>query len=142
VPLPQIHRQRARPLDQDAIEDRAPDRETVIAIAPPPPAGGIAPVEHGAVGRGDAHTRERLRARRVHRLEHAQAIEHARALGREVLAADLRARELRLVEECHRPPALGQQDRGRAAGRPRAYDDDVGAVHPLARTAQKRKYGQ
>ena len=37
-------------------------------------------------------------------------------------------------------PALGQQDRGRAARRPAADDHDVD--HDLARTAQNRKYGQ
>ncbi len=154
MPLAHVHRQRPRPLQQDAIEDLAPDRERVVAVAAPPAAGRIRAVEHGAVGRHDAHAVERLRAGRVHRLQHAQAIEHARGLGREVLPADLRARERGLVEQGDRPPALGQQDRGRAARGTAADDDDIRhelsimargsrpARHDLARTAQKRKYGR
>ena len=55
MPLAHVHRQRPRPLQQDAVEDLAPDRERVIAIPAPRPAGRIRAVEHGAVGRDDAH---------------------------------------------------------------------------------------
>ena len=81
--------------------------------------------------------RKRLRPRRVHVLQDSQPVHHARRFGREVLAADLRARERGLVEQGDRPPALGQQDRGGAARRPAADDHDVD--HDLARTAQNRK---
>src|SRR2546427_4694995 len=41
----------------------------------------------------------------------------------QVLAADLRAREARAVEELHRDAVLGEQDRRRGARGPRANND-------------------
>ena len=86
-----------------AVEDLARNGERVVAIAAPPPLGRIPAVEHGAVGRDDAHAAERLRARGVHVLQDAEAVEHPRGFGREVLAADLRARKRGLVEQGDRP---------------------------------------
>jgi hypothetical protein len=140
VPLAHLHRQRARPLQQEAVEHLARDGEGVIAIPAPRSPGRVRPVQHGAVGRGDAHAVDGLRPRPVHRLQHVQAVEHPRRLGREILPADLRARERGLVEQGDRPASLGQQDGRRAPGGSPPDDHDV--PHALTRTAQKRKYGQ
>ena len=43
------HRQAPRPLEENAVEDLAPDRQRVIAIPAPPPAGRIGAVEHSGL---------------------------------------------------------------------------------------------
>ena len=49
-------------------------------------------------------------------------------LGRDALAADLVAREARLVEQQHVVAALAQEDRGGRARGPAAHHDDVATL--------------
>src|SRR5262249_30824451 len=60
------------------------------------------------------------------RLERAEPVEEPRRLRAQVLAADLRARKARAIDEPHRQALLGEEDGGRRAGRTGADDDDVG----------------
>jgi hypothetical protein len=135
VALADVQGQALRALDEDLVQHLARNRQRMVAIAAPRPGGRIDAVERGAVGSDDPHAAERLRPCLVHRLEHAEPIEDPRRLGREILAADLRAREGGFVEESHGPAALGQQDGRSRAGRPRADDDDVYELHRWAFTA-------
>ena len=135
VALPHVRGKALRALDEDAVELFTRDRERVVAIASPGSRRRVDAVEHGAVGGDDSHTAERLRARLVHRLEHAEPVEDPRGLGREIFAADLWAREAGLVEERHRPAALGQQDGRRRARGPRPHHDDVYDLHGFTLTA-------
>src|SRR4029453_10493259 len=77
----------------------------------------------------------------IHVLEDAEAVEDAGGLGREVLATDLGAWELRLVEEEHRPAALGEEDGGGAPRRARADHDGVVGRHAFTLTAHRRSRG-
>src|SRR5439155_232839 len=91
----------------------------VLAVRPPVADRPVRADDDRAVRRGDPHPGER-RGQPIHRLQHAEAVENARRLRAQVLAADLRAREARAVEELHRDAVLGEQDRRRGARGPRA----------------------
>ena len=126
--LPKVEGQRAHALDQERVQRLARDRHRVLAVGAVGPDRPIRAGDLRAVGRRDRHASERHGAV-VHRLQHAQAVEHARRLRREVLAADLRPREACAIEQRHRKAVLREEDRRRSAGRPRAGDDHVRRGH-------------
>ena len=132
--LAKVDRERSNPIDERLVEQRALDRHRVLAVRPPVADRPVRATDDRAVGRGDPHAGER-RGQPVHRLQHAQAVEHARRLRAQVLAADLRAGEARAVEELHREAVLGEQDRRGGAPGPRADDDDVSGPGRHAVTA-------
>ena len=137
--LAHVDGQAARAIEEDPVEDLARNGERVVAIATPPSLGRVPAGERSAAGRDDAHAGQRLGARGIHVLQDAEAVEHPRGFGREVLAADLRARKLRPVEQDDTRAALGEQDGRRRAGGAGPHDHHVGPRDHLLLTTHCRK---
>ncbi len=88
-------------------------------------------------GRRPPHAEERRGPGRIDGLQHAEAVEDARALGAQILAADLGTGKGRPIEDDDVEPTLAEQDRGGGARRAGAHDDDVRPAHDSI-TASKR----
>src|SRR5204863_3871828 len=133
--LGEVDGERAHAVDQDRVERLPRDRHRLFPIRPPRADPTILADERRAVGRGDPHSRQRA-PDGVDGFERAETIEQPWHLGAQVLAADLRPREPRAVDETHGDAVLGQEDRGGGTGGPGADHDHVGGGHE--RTASIR----
>src|SRR5262249_44763747 len=123
--LAELDGQRADAVDQDRVEGLARDRHRVLAIGAPGADRAVRADQRSPVGRGDAHALQHA-GDGVHGLARAEPIEQPRCLRAQILAADLRPREARAIEQTHAEPVLGQEDGGRRPRGPGADHDDVG----------------
>src|SRR5262249_50598075 len=96
----------------------------VLAIRTPTTDRPVGPDQRRAVGRGDAHALQGA-GDGVDRFERSEPIEQSWGLGAQVLAADLRSRKPRTIEERHGDPVLGHENARRHARGAGADDDDV-----------------
>ena len=88
--LAEINGQRAQPVGEGTIEDRAPNGQGAVAIWPPDPQRTVAAFERPPIGSDDPHPGEGDGPGKVDRLEHPETVENARAFRTQVLATDLR----------------------------------------------------
>jgi hypothetical protein len=123
VPVQHLDADRAGTVDERGVQVGPPGDRRVRPA-------GAGEREPDLVARGPAHDDvvDPLPRRNGVGLE-AEALQQAQRPRRQPVAADLVAREARLVHHHHVVPGAGEGDGGRGAGRAGADDDHVGGTH-------------